>query len=70
MIPRDQDYAPIALSGACEQTTQLFLFQLPEGRLHSETRHRPAVRTVIERIGIMIDNHLDLYSGKRQRDIT
>ncbi|ASJ74257.1 LysR family transcriptional regulator [Granulosicoccus antarcticus] len=36
--------------------------------MHSETRHRPAVRTVIERIGIMISNYADLYSGKCQRE--
>ena len=36
--------------------------------MHNETRHRPAVRIVIERIGIMINDHADLYSGKCQRE--
>ena len=36
--------------------------------MHSETRHRPAVRTVLERIGTLIEKHADLYAGKRKRD--
>lgn len=32
--------------------------------MHGETRQRPAVRTVIDRIGTLIENHADLYSGR------
>jgi len=31
--------------------------------MHNETRHRPVVRTVIERIGTLLDEHVDLYNG-------
>lgn len=33
--------------------------------MHNETRHRPEVRTVIDRLGTLIDEHADLYNGKR-----
>ena len=36
--------------------------------MHSETRNRPAVRTVVERIGTLIEEHAELYSGKRIRE--
>ena len=32
--------------------------------MHSETRNRPAVRTVVDRIGSLIEEYADLYSGK------
>lgn len=35
--------------------------------MHSDTRHRPAVRTVIDRIGTVIDEHADLYRGDCKR---
>jgi DNA-binding transcriptional LysR family regulator len=35
--------------------------------MHGETRHRPAVRTVLERVGTVIDEHADLYRGERPR---
>ena len=35
--------------------------------MHSETRNRPAVRTVVERIGALIEEHAELYSGNRIR---
>ncbi len=35
--------------------------------MHGETRHRPTVRTVLERAGAVIEDHADLYRGERQR---
>ena len=32
--------------------------------MHSETRNRPAVRAVVDRIGSLIEEYADLYSGK------
>lgn len=36
--------------------------------MHSETRNRPAVRIVIDRIGLLIEQHANLYSGKYVSD--
>ena len=35
--------------------------------MHGDTRHRPAVRTVLDRIGAVIEEHADLYRGERPR---
>ncbi|MDC0435339.1 LysR family transcriptional regulator [bacterium] len=36
--------------------------------MHSETRKRPNVRTVVDRVGSLIEEHADLYSGKHERE--
>jgi len=44
--------------------------ELPESNssqwlvMHGETRHRPAVRTVLERVSALNELHADLYRGK------
>ena len=36
--------------------------------MHSETRKRPNVRTVVGRVSSLIEEHADLYSGKHERE--